>query len=158
MRRYLAAVGLSVVAGVGQAASLAPIQSRELTAVLAYGSELAATKNGDNQPYVVRLIEVPQILAECETVAQCPDVSLYVSVSEGDLNEKPAAYRLPKAKGWQFVRWLSETKDNRPKDLAGFIVRTTIPDANILSAERSRFKSIEYRVFVNASGARFEIR
>jgi hypothetical protein len=134
---------------------LARVGKPELAAVLGFLDELATTPPGSDQPYIVRVYAVPTRNGECDgTVASCPDVRLLVSVSNGDLGESPVLYQLPLQKGWEFQGWVHAAPEGRIP-MAGFVVRTTLPDANIEPAARRVWHAQEYRVSVGPESASY---
>jgi hypothetical protein len=145
---------LSLFPIVASASDLVPVKKPELAAVLGLLEVLATTPPDSNQPYIVRVYAAPTSVNECDgTVGSCPDVRLFVTVSNGDLGETPVLYQLPMQKGWEFKGWVSPVaKGGR---MASFTVRTTLPEANIELAARKAWRSVEYRVFVSPESASY---
>lgn len=143
---------LPVVASAGD---LVPVKKPELATVLGLLDVLATSPPDSNQPYIVRVYAAPTSLGECGgTVDSCPDVRLFVTVSNGDLGETPVLYQLPMQKGWEFKSWVSPVANGRTR-MASFIVRTTLPEANIEPAARKAWRSQEYRVLVGPESASY---
>jgi hypothetical protein len=140
---------------VASARDLAPVKNPELATVLGLLDELATTPPDSDQPYIVRIYAAPTGVYECGgTVASCPDVRLFITVSYGDLGETPVLYQLPMQKGWEFRGWASQVA-NGPIRMASFTVRTTLPDANIEPAAREAWHSQEYRVVLSPESASY---
>jgi hypothetical protein len=134
---------------------LARVQKPELATVLGLLEELATTPPSSDQPYIVRIYAVPTGVYECGgTVASCPDVRLFVTVSSGDLGETPALYQLPAQKGWEFKGWSGQSAKGDSR-MAGFTVRSTLPPANIDLEARTAWRAREYRVLVSPESASY---
>ena len=140
---------------VASAEDLNPVEKPELATVLGLLDELATTARISQQPYIVRVYAVPIGILECGgSVASCPDVRLFVTVSHGDLGETPTLYQLPTQKGWEFRGW------SNPVTIGGtsmvtFTVRSALPETNIDRAAREGWHSEEYRVFVSPESASY---
>ncbi len=134
---------------------LVRVKKPELATVLGLLEELATTKPDSDQPHIVRIYAVPTRIGECGgAVSSCPDVRLFFTVSVGDLGEEPVLYQLPVAKGWEFAGWTSPvTKGNT--SMSSFMLRTTLPDANVALAARKAWRSQEYRVLVSPAAASY---
>jgi len=140
---------------VASAHDLAPVKKPELATVLGLLDELATTPPSSGQPYIVRIYAAPTGVYECGgTVDSCPDVRLFVTVSNGDLGETPVLYQLPMQKGWEFKGWGSPVAIGRT-NMASFTVRTTLPDANVELAARKAWHPQEYRVLVSPESASY---
>lgn len=140
---------------VAAAHELTPVDKPELATVLGLLEELATTPPISDQPYVIRVYAAPTGVYECGgTVASCPDVRLLVTVSYGDLGETPVLYQLPMQKGWEFGGWSNPPTTGHTR-MAGFIVRTTLPDANIDPAARNAWRPHEYRVLISPESASY---
>lgn len=137
-----------------------PLQQRgtsEIAAFAAYSKELAS--NNGNGGLFVRIHTFPLTLGECwGQLESCPNIELAIAVSAGDLYEKPILLRLPPSKGWEFVQWLDakNTIDKEPS--IGFMLRTTIPKANIDQEQRTKFKAKLYEVWVSGARGSYEVR
>src|SRR5262245_22380289 len=141
MNRLLLAVVF--MPSLAQAADLVQLKNPELATALAL-SEKLSEKNG------IRVFAIQTVSGECwGKLSSCPDVRLLVAVEPDVLYKEPALYELPKAKGWKFVDW---------KGSAEFVVRTTIPDANVDQEERKKWRPVEYRIHISEKGARYEMR
>jgi hypothetical protein len=133
---------------------LTPVAKPELATVLGLLQELATTPSSSNQPYIVRVYAAPTGVYECGgSVASCPDVRLFFTVSYGDLGETPTLYQLPAQKSWEFVGWSEPSA--KASRMASFTVRTTLPEANIDPANRNAWRSQEYRVLVSPESASY---
>jgi len=145
---------LLLIPALAVAADLPPLKKTELATVLALQREIS-TSNPSESSYFVRVFEAPVEIGECGgSIASCPDVRLLISASTGDLLDTPVLYELPRAKGWQFVRWL-------PPDDAratGLVVRTELPEANIDPDERGKWHSTECSVWITTEKARMECK
>lgn len=134
---------------------LKPVAKAELATILGLLDELASTSAASAQPYIVRVYAVPFGVYECGgTVASCPDVRLFVTVSNGDLGETPVLYQLPLQKGWEFKGWGSPTTTG-PSAMASIILRTVLPESNIDLGARNAWRSREYRVLVSPESASY---
>lgn len=134
---------------VAPAGELPRVRKPELASVLGFLDVLATSSGDSEQPYIVRIYAAPTSINECDgTVDSCPDVRLFVTVSNGDLGETPVLYQLPLQKGWEFKGWVRAEADGRTR-MASFVVRTTLPDANIEPAVRKAWHPQEYRVLVS---------
>jgi len=137
-------------------APLKPVRNADLTLALNYQNELASSYDRRDAAYNVRVYEVATFIGECGgTVRSCPDVDLYIAVSESDLGAEPALYRLPRAKGFEFVGWLASCPPRGDDPMMGVLVRTTLPEANIDETERGKWVSTEYQVCVSPRAATF---
>lgn len=135
---------------------LKPVRNTDLTVALSYQYELASTSKDRDARYIVRVYEVITSINECGgPITSCPDVDLYVAVSERDLGAEPALFRLPRAKGWEFVRWLSTCPSTEDEPKIGVVVRTVLPESNISADERARWVATEYEVCVSPLSASF---
>lgn len=110
-----------------------------------------------DQPYVVRVFAVPNQVGECGgDVANCPDVRLYITVSNGDVGETPVLYQLPSSKSWEFVGWSKSTKAGRLASV-GFRPRTSLPESNISPEARNAWRAREYRLLVSTEFATYTV-
>ena len=126
-----------------QSAEMEQVKNAELATTFSFLTELAH-KNG------IRIFSVPVAAAECwGAIKSCPDVKLFVVLSPEALYQEPVLYQLPKSKGWEFVRWIKS---------GSFVIRTTLPEANIDQNERARWRTSEYFVTVDSNNASYEIR
>jgi hypothetical protein len=133
---------------------LKPVRNTDLTVALNYQHELANSYDNPKAPYNVRVHKVITVIDECGgPISSCPDVDLYIAVSESDLRSEPALYKLPPAKGWKFVRWLTTCPSAPEEPKMGLLVRTTLPEANIDSEARDRWVDTEYEVCVSPRSA-----
>ena len=138
------------------ASNLQPIRNHALASVLGLGVELAQTSPTSGQPHMVRVYAAPDDIGECDgSVESCPDVHLYVSVSDGDLGETPTLFKLPAQKGWAFVRWIPPGNGNRRERMTGLVIRTTLPDSNIDPRARAAWHARYYRILVDTSGGSY---
>jgi hypothetical protein len=134
---------------------LTPVDKPELATVLGLLQELATTPSNSDQPYIVRVYAAPTGVYECGgTVASCPDVRLFFTVSYGDLGETPILYQLPAQKGWEFTGW-SEPSARGANRVASFSVRSALPESNIDLGARKSWRSQEYRVLVRPESASY---
>ena len=147
---------LALLLPIGALASdLAPVDKPELATVLGLLDELAATPPASGQPYLIRIYAAPTSVGECGgTVASCPDVRLFITVSHGDLGETPVLYQLPAQKGWEFKGWSTPVVSGHTR-LASFVLRTALPETNIDLTARSAWHSREYRVLVSPEAASY---
>ena len=149
--RSLAIVPLALATAV---IPLKPVQNADLTVALNYQHELANNHEDRGAPYNVRVYEVVTVIGECGgPVSSCPDTDLYVALSESDLGSEPVLYRLPRAKGWKFVRWLSTCPSAAEEPKVGLLVRTAIPEANIEPGDREKWVATDYEVCVSPRSA-----
>lgn len=126
-----------------QATEMTRVKNAELATTLSLLTELAH-KEG------IRVFSVPVAAAECwGTIKSCPDVKLLVAVSPDAMYQEPTLYQLPPSKGWEFVRWVKP---------GSFVVRTTLPEANIERKEREKWGTTEYLVTVSSNNASYESR
>lgn len=152
------AVLFLVLPGMVQGKDLVPVNNPELATVLGLLEELAITPPTPSQPHIVRVYTAPIVIGECDgTVKSCPDVRLFVTVSTGDIGETPVLYQLPNHKGWGFKGW-TRPANIEGKSMAGFVLHTTLPGANIQPAERKAWRPLEYRVFVSPVSASYVSR
>ena len=134
------------------------LEKPELATVLGLHEELASTTPRSEQPYFVRVFSVPVGVYECGgSVESCPDVRLFVTVSFGDLGETPALFELPAQKGWEFVGWVKPSGSGDER-MAGFKLRTTLPEANIEPEARRAWSAEEYSVLVSPGSASYTRR
>lgn len=142
------------------AAPLKPWNNHLVAATIAWSSELANNKADPSISLLeVKLISVPLQMGECwGKVTSCPDEVLLISAVEDGLYMQPILFRLPKAKAWEFVRWLPTKVKANNESQVGFIVRTGLPEANIDPLERERFSVIEYEVWLTSRGGSFVAR
>lgn len=148
-------VPLLLAASAATAAGLSPQKKPELAAVLGLAEELAHTPASSTQPYIVRVFAAPREVGECGgSVATCPDVRLLITVSSGDLGERPSLFELPVQKGWQFIGW-SAPGSLGGEPAAAFTVRTTLPDANVDPAARKAWRPRTYRLLVTPESASY---
>ena len=137
---------------------LAPVKSQSLATTLGFLEELTPRPPRVDQPYFVRVFAVPTEVGECDgDVSTCPDVKLYITVSNGDLGETPVLYQLPASKGWKFVGWSKPGKEGQTS-LVGFKLRTTLPDSNISPEARRAWRAREYRLLVSTESASYTER
>jgi len=137
---------------------LAPVNKPELAAVLGLLDELATTPASSDQPYIVRVYAAPVSVGECDgTVASCPNVRLFITVSNGDLGEVPVLYQLPLQKGWLFVGWSRPVTVGRIQ-MASLVLRTTVPGSNIEPAARNAWRSQTYRVLVSPASSSYVVQ
>lgn len=140
---------------VALAHDLAPVKQHELASVLGLLEELTTAPPAPEQPYIVRIFAAPSEVGECGgTVESCPDVRLFITVSSGDLGEMPVLYQLPVSKGWEFSGWSAPTSAGHAP-MAGFVLRTSLPGANIEPSARKAWRSQEYRVLVSPASASY---
>lgn len=131
------AIATTMLLGLGVAS---PLPDKDLSRSLGLLREIAS--QGE-----IRIFAIPKEVGECwGSISSCPDVELIFTYTTGDLGDPPVAYSLPTSKGWDFVRWVDERT---------FVVRTSIPAANIEKANRDAWISIEYTVSVNQGGASY---
>ena len=131
-----------------------PIDNDSMSQVVAFGHVLAESDSSSGFPNRVKIVTFPPVVAECwGKIATCPDHRLVFVLTTGDMYDEPHLFELPTAKGWEFVSWLSPTD----RETGGFVVRTTLPKANIDPGERDRWKSVAYRVEVSVAEARYEL-
>lgn len=145
---------LAVTSG---ATPLKPVRNADLVAALNYQHELANTYDDQEAPYHVRVYEVITEINECGgSISSCPDVDLYIAVSESDLASEPALYRLPRAKGWEFVRWSSTCASVAGDAQVGLVVHTSLPGVGHVDPdEQSKWLPSEYEVCVSPRSASF---
>ena len=137
---------------------LAPVNKPELATVLGLLMELATTPAGSDQPYIVRIYAAPVSVGECEgTVASCPNVRLFITVSNGDLDEVPVLYEMPLQKGWRFKGWSSPVTVGRIR-MASFVLRTTLPDSNVAPVARKSWHPQTFRVLVSPASSSYAVR
>ena len=149
------AVFLALMPMLAAAQVLKPVKKSELATVLGFLEELATTSPASDQPYFIRVYSVPTRISDCGgPVSSCPDVRLFITVSNGDQEEAPVLYQLPLQKGWEFKSW-GKPVQGASGQMASFIVRTTLPEANIDPAGRKGWRSIEYRVLVSPESASY---
>ncbi|UGB46828.1 hypothetical protein LQ772_05905 [Frateuria edaphi] len=142
------------------AEDLVPLKKPELAGVLGLSEELARTAASAEQPqpYIVRVYAAPVAVSECDgTIASCPDVRLLITVSSGDLGERPSLFELPAQKGWQFVGW-SAPSSLGGQPAASFIIRSALPEANISAAARKAWRPRTYRMLVTPELATYAVR
>jgi hypothetical protein len=155
--KYFAALILLLPA-ITSARDLVPLKSQSLATTLGFLEELTPRPPRVDQPYFVRVFAVPTEVGECGgEVSTCPDVKLYITVSNGDLGETPVLYQLPTSKGWEFVGWTKPTKTGQTS-LLGFKLRTTLPESNISPAARKAWRAREYRLLVSTESASYTER
>jgi hypothetical protein len=137
------------------ATPLKAVRNADLVAALNYQHELGNTYDNRDAPYNVRVYEVITEINECGgLVSSCPDVDLYIAVSESDLGSEPALFRLPRAKGWEFVRWSTTCPSIAGEPQVGLLVRTSLPDVgHIDPVERSKWLPTDYDVCVTPRAA-----
>ena len=72
------------------AEQLQPLAKPELATVLGLLEELTPATQHSEQPFIVRIYAAPEQISECDgSVASCPDVRLFFTVSSGDILEGP---------------------------------------------------------------------
>jgi hypothetical protein len=131
------------------------VKDVKLATVLGLLEQLATTPPTSDQPHIVRIYAVPDFVGECGgVVSTCPDVRLFIAVSNGDLGEVPALYQLPRQKGWEFVGWSPPTKGGQVQE-SSFVVRSALPESNIDPASRAAWRPTEYHVRVSPSAASY---
>ena len=142
------------------ATPLKAVRNPDLTTALAYQHELANTFDDRDAPYTVRVYQVITSINECGgPISSCPDVDLYVAVSEFDLASEPALYRLPRAKGWEFVRWTSTCQATPDEPRVGFAVRTSLPDVGYMDPDEvTKWRPNEYEVCVSPRSAAYSTK
>ncbi|KGI79238.1 hypothetical protein [Oleiagrimonas soli] len=141
-----------------RAADLPPSTDHRLATILGLAQEIAATDGRSEQPYRVRIYAIPDAIEECAgSVASCPDVRLFVSVSSGDLGETPSLYVLPPRKGWTFLHWEPPQTQRDGAPVTIFRVRTALPEANIDAAARAGWKPETFRIMVGTSGGSWNV-
>ena len=146
---------LLLMASAAAAAELSPQKKPELATVLGLSEELARTPAPSAQPYIVRVFAVPREVGECGgPVATCPDIRLLVTVSSGDLGERPSLFELPTQKGWEFLGWSPPSSLGR-EPAAAFSVRTALPEANVSPSARKAWRPRTYRVLVTPESATY---
>ena len=97
-------------------------------------------------PYAIRVIRVREH-GECDGAPpRCPQAMLYVAVSTFDEAPDQKVYSLPKADGWEFVRWKTLPKHEGQESFAVFEVEEKIASASRAKDSRSRAK---YEVHIN---------
>ena len=134
---------------------LSRVRDLKLATVLGLLEQLATTPPMSDQPHIVRIYAVPDFVGECDgAVSTCPDVRLFITVSNGDLGEAPTLYQLPKQKGWEFVGWSPPTKVGKVQE-SSFVVRSTLPESNVDPASRAAWRPTEYHVRVSPSAASY---
>jgi hypothetical protein len=160
MSKNILGVVLAVIACSGVRAESLPLwNTSDIAAFAAYANELASNKDNRSDPYYVRIYTFPLTLGECwGSIDSCPNEELAISISSGDLYENPIVLRLPPSKGWEFVQWIGIRTTADQKTLVGFVLRTTLPDANIEQAQRTKFKSKQYEVWVSDTGGNYVVR
>jgi hypothetical protein len=147
---------------IGANAVAAPLKAWDsplVAAAFAWSSEIA---NNEADPsfslLAVKLISFPLRLGECwGKVKSCPDEVLLISAVEDGLYKQPILFRLPTAKAWEFVRWLPSRKAKTGPQV-GFIVRTGLPEANVDTLDREKFRAIEYEIWLTSRGGSFVAR
>lgn len=149
--------GISILASLSVAIPLKPVHSIDLAAALCYQHELANTFKNRDAPFTVRVYDVVTEINECGgPISSCPDVDLYVAASETDLGSKPVLYRLPRGKGWEFVRWLSTCPGTADDPMVGLVVRTALPDVGFIDPDvAAKWHSTEYEVCVSPRTASY---
>lgn len=147
-------VSLLVLAASSALVPLHPLEQTDLAIALAYQEEIANTGDMGGVPLFVRVHSVQPVLAECQgSAASCPDVFLYITGSEGDLYEIPSLFRLPPARGWEFVRWQSKCETPSGEHGVGLVVRTALPGSNVSREERVSWTPRTYEVCVGMASA-----
>lgn len=155
MKVILLLVSLAMMPLVASSAELVPVKDSRLATALGLSEEISPRGHAADQPYFVRVFAAPVVIGECGgTVASCPDVRLYVAVSAGDLGEVPVLYELPAAKGWEFSGWDKPVALNG-KAMAGFTVKTVLPESNVEATARNAWRSRACRVFVSPVAASY---
>ena len=155
--KYLAALILLLSASTW-ARDLVALKSQNLATTLGFLEELTPRPPSVDQPYFVRIFAVPTEVGECGgDVSTCPDVNLYITVSNGDLGERPVLYQLPNSKGWEFVGWTKPGKAGQMPSV-GFKLRTTLPESNISPEARKAWRAREYRLLVSTESASYTER
>ncbi len=82
------------------AAQLQPVAKPELATVLGLLEELTPATQHSEQPFIVRIYAAPEQISECDgSVASCPDVRLFFTVSSGGHTRGPHALSTSCAKG-----------------------------------------------------------
>ena len=131
------------------------INEPDMATLLAYCEEIADNFNQQNQSYYVRIYKTPQENGECwGKISSCPDVYILISIHEGDLYTKPGLHKLPVEKGWKFVRWESARPSTEMG--VGFVLQTTLPEANIDLTERENWVPAEYNIWVTTESLKYE--
>ena len=137
---------------------LEAVRNADLAVALTYHREISDKSSRPRSAYRIRVFQVPTSLGECGgQIDSCPDVILYLTVSAGDLDETPSLFRLPPAKGWAFVGWLTTCPSMSGVQQSGFRVRTTLPGANIAPSERSRWVAEAYGVCADMASGSFSV-
>lgn len=140
-----------------RADNLSAIKNPHLSSILQNLQELATDSSAPG-PYQVRIFDVPESDDECEgPISSCPNEYLYIVVSDDGLGNPATLYEMPVAKGWKFDGWMNGTKVAGKEDLEGFKIETSIPDANIDSAEYKKWQPTVYEVWISPRQAQFSI-
>ena len=133
---------------------LSPVDNESMAQVLSFGTELASSNDEIGFPHLVRVFAFPAVEGECwGPLKSCPDWRLVFTLTYDGLYVEPALYELPVSKGWEFVSWIAP---NGSEDV-GFVVRTTIPGANLDSEERESWRPVTYEVLVSYDGATYKV-
>jgi hypothetical protein len=112
------------------AEQIAEVKDDALSMIL--GTLRIAYESNRDDPVQVRVVVTDEVIGECwGKISTCPDVRLFIVVSNGDLYETPKVFELPKSKGW--ARVIS----TRNKDSVILKIATELPGANISQEERS---------------------
>lgn len=138
------------------AEQLQPLAKPELATVLGLLEELTPATQHSEQPFIVRIYAAPEQISECDgSVASCPDVRLFFTVSSGDILEVPTLYQLPAQKGWQFKAWTSTTGN---KTAVSFTVQTRLPETNIEVEARQAWRAQEFIITASPESASYVSR
>jgi hypothetical protein len=139
------------------AVTLNPVRNVDLAAALCYQHELANTFQNRDAPYTVRVYEVVTEINECGgPISSCPEVDLYIAVSETDLGSQPALYRLPRAKGWEFSSWLSTCRGTPEEPKVGLAVRIALPDVGYIDPDAAtKWHATKYELCVSPRSASY---
>lgn len=158
MKSILILAILAVTSTSAMCADLPPIKDVRLASVLGLSEEISPKLPTIGMPLFVRVYAAPSFIGECDgSVASCPDVRLFVSVSSGDLGETPALYELPAAKGWDFKGW-DKSEASSDKTRVGFVVQTALPESNIEASDRKAWHSESCHVLVSSEAASYSCR
>lgn len=134
---------------------LMPMKDARLATVLGLSEEISPKSGAIELPLFVRVYAAPIAIGECDgDVASCPNVRLFVTVSSGDLGEKPVLYELPAAKGWEFMGW-EKPGASGGQTRVGFTVRTALPESNVDPSARKAWRPKACRVFVSPKSASY---
>ena len=118
------------------------VKDRQLVQIL---NNFKTLGKSETDLLVIRLVRVHD-LGECDgRLATCPQEVVYIAVSNLDLAADQAVYILPKAYGWELVRWKRVPRVQADGESAILEMRRKVID-NSGNLEKWAYKNYDVRV------------